>query len=401
MTVLGGFCLVRVEKYGGTSIDGPEKIQKITGHLKALQDNNEKAIVIVSAFAKRTDELLSRARSIDSTVSGRELDLLLSTGETESASLLAITLAKNNVKAISLCAFQIPIIASGEYQQARILKIFKDRIAEYLDQNTVVIIPGFQGMTKEGELVTLGRGGSDTIAIALAKEFDAPCYIYTDVEGVYTLDPQNHPDASLISEIGYEEMLNMALLGGKVLAPSAALLAKKYEVDVIIGSLGKHRNTVLVKELEESPEVTGIASQVLWEVTIEGFSEELLDDFKELAFIEQVNLFLVKKEKGKWTIRYKQSDDNLVKAILKLLNLFPSSKTKLAQISLVFNPLPTKSTKTKEVVDELTKLNLSRWEVVSENRYVKIIVEEEKQKEIENHFKVFFCLNKNNEDGVI
>ena len=216
MTVLGGFCLVRVEKYGGTSIDGPEKIQKITGHLKALQDNNEKAIVIVSAFAKRTDELLSRARSIDSTVSGRELDLLLSTGETESASLLAIALAKNNVKAISLCAFQIPIIASGEYQQARILKIFKDRIAEYLDQNTVVIIPGFQGMTKEGEVVTLGRGGSDTIAIALAKEFDAPCYIYTDVGGVYTLDPQNHPDASLISEIGYEEMLNMALLGGKV-----------------------------------------------------------------------------------------------------------------------------------------------------------------------------------------
>ncbi|HPX20512.1 MAG TPA: aspartate kinase, partial [Bacilli bacterium] len=105
-----------MEKYGGTSIDGPEKIQKITGHLKALQDNNEKAIVIVSAFAKRTDELLSRARSIDSTVSGRELDLLLSTGETESASLLAIVLAKNNVKAISLCAFQIPIIASGEYQ---------------------------------------------------------------------------------------------------------------------------------------------------------------------------------------------------------------------------------------------------------------------------------------------
>ena len=167
MTVLGGFCLVRVEKYGGTSIDGPEKIQKITGHLKALQDNNEKAIVIVSAFAKRTDELLSRARSIDSTVSGRELDLLLSTGETESASLLAIALAKNNVKAISLCAFQIPIIASGEYQQARILKIFKDRIAEYLDQNTVVIIPGFQGMTKEGNShLGQGRIGYDCDCLA-------------------------------------------------------------------------------------------------------------------------------------------------------------------------------------------------------------------------------------------
>ncbi|HHU24924.1 MAG TPA: aspartate kinase [Acholeplasmataceae bacterium] len=393
--------MVIVEKYGGTSVDNPEKIQKITKHLKELHEEGKQVIVIVSAASKRTDELLSKARTIDPMVTGRELDMLLSTGESESASLLAISLEKAKIKAISLSAFQIPIIASNDYQQARILKIFKDRITEHLNQNKVVIVPGFQGLTIDGDIVTLGRGGSDTIAVALAKEFDAPCYIYTDVEGVYTIDPKNHPDASLISEIGYDEMLNMALLGGKVLAPMAARLAKTYEVDVIIGSLGKHPQTCLAKEIEARPRVLGIASQDLWEVTIEGFSQELIDDFKELVFIEQVNLLTVKNERGKLTVRYKQSDDNLVKAIIKLLNLFPSSKIKLSQIALVYEPVPTKDNQTQGVIDELSNLSLDFWEVVSENKYLKIIVEEKNKTLIENHFKVFFNLINKTKDDVM
>ena len=222
--------MVIVEKYGGTSVDNPEKIQKITKHLKELHEEGKQVIVIVSAASKRTDfeTLLSKMAWKNNRPygNGTGTRYASSTGESESASLLAISLEKAKIKAISLSAFQIPIIASNDYQQARILKIFKDRITEHLNQNKVVIVPGFQGLTIDGDIVTLGRGGSDTIAVALAKEFDAPCYIYTDVEGVYTIDPKNHPDASLISEIGYDEMLNMALLGGKVLAPMARTTCK-------------------------------------------------------------------------------------------------------------------------------------------------------------------------------
>ena len=185
------------------------------------------------------------------------------------------------------------------------------------------------------------------------------------------------------------------------MAPMAARLAKTYEVDVIIGSLGKHPQTCLAKEIEARPRVLGIASQDLWEVTIEGFSQELIDDFKELVFIEQVNLLTVKNERGKLTVRYKQSDDNLVKAIIKLLNLFPSSKIKLSQIALVYEPVPTKDNQTQGVIDELSNLSLDFWEVVSENKYLKIIVEEKNKTLIENHFKVFFNLINKTKDDVM
>ena len=139
----------------------------------------------------------------------------------------------------------------------------------------------------------------------------------------------------------------------------------------------------------------------MWEVTIEGFSQELIDDFKELVFIEQVNLLTVKNERVKLTVRYKQSDDNLVKAIIKLLNLFPSSKIKLSQIALVYEPVPTKDNQTQGVIDELSNLSLDFWEVVSENKYLKIIVEEKNKTLIENHFKVFFNLINKTKDDVM
>ena len=207
-----------VQKYGGSSVADAEKIKNVAQRIAAIKDKGNQVVVVVSAMGDTTDELLGLAAEITDHPDIREFDVLLSTGEVVSSTLLAMALHHMGYEAISLSGAQAGIRTDTTYSRARILKIEAKRVIKELEKGNIVIVAGFQGITDEMDITTLGRGGSDTTAVALAASLGAGvCQIYTDVEGVYTADPRLVPEARHLTEIGYEEMLELASYGAKVM----------------------------------------------------------------------------------------------------------------------------------------------------------------------------------------
>ncbi|MCX7857155.1 MAG: aspartate kinase [Deltaproteobacteria bacterium] len=226
-----------VQKYGGTSVGDLERIRNVAKKVISYREKGDRLVVVVSAMAGETDRLISLATSITKSPNERELDVLLTTGEQVASALLAITLNSMYCEAVSLQGHQVRIITDSTHTKARILTIEKDRIFSELDKGRVVVVSGFQGIDVNGNITTLGRGGSDTTAVALAAALEADvCEIYTDVDGVYTADPNVCPRARRLDAITYEEMLEMASLGAKVLQIRSVELAKRYNVPVLVKS---------------------------------------------------------------------------------------------------------------------------------------------------------------------
>ncbi len=226
-----------VQKYGGTSVGSAERIMKVAERIVALKRSGKQPVVVVSAMGDMTDELVEKARSINPNPSSREMDMLLSTGEQISISLLAMAIERHQEAVVSFTGGQSGIITDNVHKKARIAKINPDRILEALNGNQIVIVAGFQGITETGDITTLGRGGSDTTAVALAAALNAEaCEIYTDVSGVYTADPRLVPTARQLKEISYDEMLELARLGAKVLHPRSVELARKYNIPLVVKS---------------------------------------------------------------------------------------------------------------------------------------------------------------------
>ncbi len=226
-----------VQKYGGTSLGDLERIRNVAKRIISYRERNDSLVVVVSAMAGETDRLLSLAKSITKSPDERELDVLLTTGEQVSSALLAITLKSMYCEAISLQGHQIKIITDSTHTKARIIEVETEKITAELNKGKVVIVSGFQGVDKKGDLTTLGRGGSDTTAVALAAALKADiCEIYTDVDGVYTADPNVCPRARRLDAITYDEMLEMASLGAKVLQLRSVELAKRYNVPILVKS---------------------------------------------------------------------------------------------------------------------------------------------------------------------
>ena len=212
----------KVLKFGGTYVGTVERIQHVANIIKKEQLSGNKVIAIVSAMAGKTNELIKLSNEISQEFNKRELDVLLSTGEQVTCALLAGALIKFNIKAKSWMNWQIPIFTSGEHSNSRIINMNTERINDYLNLGGVVIIPGFQGISSSGDITTIGRGGSDATAVAVAKIFNADtCEIYTDVDGVFSSDPNKIPVAKKIDKISYEEMLELSSLGAKVMQSSA------------------------------------------------------------------------------------------------------------------------------------------------------------------------------------
>lgn len=226
-----------VQKYGGTSVGSTERIMRVAERVVALKRSGKQAVVVVSAMGDMTDELIEKAKAINPNPSSREMDMLLSTGEQISISLLAMAIERHQEKVVSLTGGQSGIITDNVHKKARISKINPERVQEALDSDQIVIVAGFQGITENGDITTLGRGGSDTTAVALAAALNAEaCEIYTDVAGVYTADPRQVPSARLLKEISYDEMLELARLGAKVLHPRSVELARKYNIPLVVKS---------------------------------------------------------------------------------------------------------------------------------------------------------------------
>jgi len=252
-----------VQKYGGSSVADAEKIKNVAHRVIRAQEQGNQVVAVVSAMGKTTDELISLARQVSDRPDERELDLLLSTGEVVSCTLLTMALRSMGQKAISLTGAQAGIQTDSVYSRARITGISPKRITRELDEGRIVIVAGFQGISEEMDITTLGRGGSDTTAVALAISLAAErCEIYSDVEGVYTADPRLVPEARKLDEIGYEEMLEMASVGAKVMHSRAVELGCVYKMSILVASsFGDNPGTLIHggESMEIRNKVSGIA----------------------------------------------------------------------------------------------------------------------------------------------
>ncbi len=241
-----------IQKYGGSSVASTDHIRRVAMKVASTKIQGNKVAVVVSAMGRQTDQLLNLAAEISNNPSGREQDALVATGEQVCAALLAITLESLGHKAMSLMGLQLPLITDNVHTKARIIEMQTERIEHILSEDIIPVVAGFQGVTESGCISTLGRGGSDTTAVALAASLNAGCCeIYTDVNGVYTADPNICPKARHIKIISYQEMLELAGLGAKVLHSRSVELAQKYQVPLVVkSSFGGDKNTWIVNEEE-------------------------------------------------------------------------------------------------------------------------------------------------------
>ncbi len=249
-----------VQKYGGSSVADSEKIMNVARKvIKKVKEGN-KVVAVVSAMGKTTDNLIKLSKEITASPEPREMDMLLTTGEQVSASLLAMAVNSLKVKSCSLNAFQAGILTTKNFTEARIKNFNSDKLDKYLKTNDVLVVTGFQGITEDDELTTLGRGGSDTSAVALAAALKAKCEIYSDVDGVYTVDPRLHPEAKKIKYITYDEMLEMASSGAKVLHSRCVEIAKKFGVVIYCAStFSDTEGSYVVDKVIDQPAVTGLS----------------------------------------------------------------------------------------------------------------------------------------------
>ena len=268
-----------VQKYGGTSVANAERIQSVAGRIARQAEAGDRLVVVVSAMGDTTDELLALANQMTDEPEERELDLLLSTGEIVSSTLLAMALKHIGHPAIALSGAQAGIGTDKRYGRARILTVDPHRVEAALKRGHVVIVAGFQGTTEELDVTTLGRGGSDTTAVALTAALKAErCEIYTDVDGIYTADPRIEPRASKLESVSYEEMLELASYGAKVMHPRAVELGALFQVPILVASSFVETPGTLIggaSMMEQRNKVTGIAGDTdVARITIRGVPDQ-------------------------------------------------------------------------------------------------------------------------------
>ncbi len=253
----------KVLKFGGTSVGSIERIQHVAQIVKKEHDSGNKLIIVVSAMSGRTNELIENSKQISSNFDLRELDVLLSSGEQVTAALVAGALIELKKKARTWMNWQVPILTEGDHNNSRIINMYVEKINDYLETNGIVIIPGFQGISKKGDITTIGRGGSDATAVAIAKIFETDsCEIYTDVDGVYSTDPNKIPVAKKIDKISYNEMLELSSLGAKVMQSSAVQTAMIYNIPLEVKSTFTNRDGTKIfdqDDIDYNKSVTGVA----------------------------------------------------------------------------------------------------------------------------------------------
>ncbi len=254
-----------VQKYGGTSVGTPERIKAVAERIKSYVNREYSVVVVVSAMGKTTDQLIDLANQLSPNPSRREMDMLMATGEQVSIALLAIALHEIGIDAISYTGSQVKMVTDGNFSEAKIKSVSTDRIVHSLKQNKVVIVAGFQGIDAEENITTLGRGGSDTSAVALAVALKTrDCEIYTDVDGVYTADPRIVQNTKKLKEISYDEMLELARLGAGVLHSRSVEFAKKHNIRLTVRSSFNYEEGTIVMPKEEMVEkfiISGVTAK--------------------------------------------------------------------------------------------------------------------------------------------
>ena len=342
----------KVLKFGGTSVGSIERIKLVADIISDEHKKGYKLIIVLSAMSGITNSLISKSKKISENFDARELDVLLSTGEQESISLLAGALVSKGLKAKSWLNWQIPILTSGEHGNARIINLSKEKINKFLDAGGIAILPGFQGISENGDITTTGRGGSDATAVAIAKLFETDtCEIFTDVDGIYSSDPNKIPVAKKIDKISYEEMLELSSLGAKVMQPSAVQTAMMYQIPLHVKSTFTNREGTKIfseESINYDKVVTGVAySKDEAKITLQGVDDKpgvAADIFSPLSE-KQINIDMVIQnisldgKKTDLTFTVKRSDlrksTDLIKKNKKIKFSKLSFNEKVSKISAV------------------------------------------------------------------
>lgn len=309
-----------VQKYGGSSVANAERVFNVAKRVMRTRMEGNDVVVVLSAQGKTTDGLIAKAKEINAKPSRREMDMLLSTGEQQSVALMAMAISAIGGRAVSLNAAQVGIETTSTYSNARIRHINTERIENELDEGSIVLVTGFQGVNAIGDTTTLGRGGSDTSAVALAAALNADmCEIYTDVEGVYTADPRVVPDAVKLDEISYDEMLELASLGAKVLHSRSVEVAKKYNVKLVVrSSMSEAEGTEVKEDVKmERMLVSGVAAdKKVSRISIMGINDEPGKAFEVFSLMakEKVSVDIILQSTGadgKQNISFTIGEDDL------------------------------------------------------------------------------------------
>ncbi len=341
----------KVLKFGGTSVGSIDRILHVADIIKKEHKDGNQIIAVVSAMSGKTNELINLSKEISDNFDRRELDVLLSSGEQVTCALLAGALKKLQMESKSWLNWQIPILTDGEHTNARIVNMNISKINEFIKKG-IAVIPGFQGISKMGEVTTIGRGGSDATAVAIAKLFNADtCEIYTDVDGVFSSDPNKIPVAKKIEKISYDEMLELSSLGAKVMQSSAVQTAMMYDIPLEVKSTFTNRNGTKIfdqENIDYSKSVTGVAySKDEAKITLVGVEDKpgVAANVFEPLYQSQINVDMViqnissDKKKTDITFTVKRNDVNKTIEIINKNNLIKFSNLiqdqKVAKISIV------------------------------------------------------------------
>ena len=384
----------KVLKFGGTSVGSIERIVHAAKIIKKEFDLGNKIIVVVSAMAGKTNELISLSKSVSNNFTKRELDVLLSTGEQASCALVSGALNEIGAKAKSFMNWQIPILTEGENNNSRIINMCVSKIDSYLSSGGIAVIPGYQGISSLGEITTIGRGGSDATAVAVAKIFDTDCCeIYTDVEGVYSTDPNKIPIAKKIEKISYEEMLELSSLGAKVMQSSAVQTAMIYDIPLQVRSTFTDRQGTKIfnkENIDYTKAVTGVAySKDDAKITLQavedkpGVAAEVFEPFGK----NQINIDMVIQNvssDGKTTdITFTTKREELEKSLeilkknkkIKFKNL--SYKDNVSKISIVGAGMVTTPGVTYKMFRALAEEKINILAISTSEIKISVIIDEE------------------------
>ena len=392
--------MVVVQKYGGSSVADIDRIKNVANRIKQRKDKNDDIVVVVSAMGKSTDNLIAMAKSLSQNPDKREMDVLLSTGEQVTISLLSIALNEMGIKAVSLTGAQAGIKTDGIHTKNKIVDVDDERIRKYLSYGNVVIVAGFQGINENDDITTLGRGGSDTTAVALAAKLNAVCEIYTDVDGIYSVDPRLYKKARKIDSISYEEMMEMACLGSKVMESRSVEIAARYNVNLYVASSMNDERGSFIKEYDETMEnnpITGmsITDDVLM-VTFENIevkSHYVSKIFNYLA-LENVNVDMISQTspvKGRVSVSFTipQSDemtmDKIAKEFEKLDDKISYDKNvDVTKLSVVGYGMRNQSGVAAKIFDIFAQNDIDFMQITTSEISISYIIEsKDKQKAVE------------------
>ena len=329
-----------VQKFGGSSVATREKLELVIAHIINEKKEGNDVVVVVSAQGKTTDRLIAEEAEISKNPDKREHDVLVSTGEQVTIAKLAMMLIDRGQKAVSLTGWQIPIITNSEHTNSRIRYINNETILDYLRSDNIVIVAGFQGVDESGNITTLGRGGSDTTAVALAASLEADkCDIYTDVDGVYTSDPRIIPEVRKLKSISYDEMLEMASMGAKVLHNRCVEIARKFDIKLYVKStfIENSEGTLVSNKNIEDLEISGVTKDdYISRITVIGLKNEIGKTYKLFQVLSdnQINVDVIVQSFGEYTVKdiaftVKMSD------LPKTLEVLNAAKEELGYNSII------------------------------------------------------------------